>query len=291
MAVERRPIAVKDRFDRLYDTYNRRKYVHPDPLELLYGYDDVRDREIVGLVASSLAYGRVVQILKSVSSVLDAMGPSPAAFLERSSLRSLERAYAGFKHRFATGDELARVLFGAKRAIERHGSINACFAAALDGQDDTVVPALTAFVEELRNVGGCNSLLPSPADGSACKRLHLYLRWLVRRDAVDPGGWDGVAPSKLVVPLDTHMYRIAGLFGFTDRRQADGKTALEVTAAFRELAPDDPVRYDFALTRLGIRDDADIESFVSECVGDDRAINRGSAESRTGCGNRRRSQA
>lgn len=277
MASERRPIVVKDRFDRLYDTYNRRKYVHPDPLELLYGYDDVGDREIVGLVASSLAYGRVAHILKSVSPVLDAMGPSPATFLERSSLRSLERTYAGFKHRFTTGIELARILFGAKRAIERHGSINACFAAALYDRDDTVVPALTGFVEELRNVGGFgrNSLLPSPADGSACKRLHLYLRWMVRRDAVDPGGWDGVPPSKLVVPLDTHMYRIAGYLRFTDRRQADGKTALEVTAAFRELAPDDPVRYDFALTRLGIRDDADIESFVSECVGDNGRLTVG----------------
>lgn len=293
MANRRRPLAVKDRLDRLYDTYNRRGYVRPDPLELLYGYDDVRDREVVGLVASSLAYGRVVQIIKSVSSVLDAMGPSPAAFLERSSLKSLERTYSCFKHRFTTGAELARVLYGAKRAIERHGSINTCFAAALNGRDDTVVPALTAFVEELRSVGGfgCNSLLPSPADGSACKRLHLYLRWMVRRDAVDPGGWDGVLPSKLVIPLDTHMYRIAESIGFTERRQADGKTALEVTTAFREFSPDDPVRYDFALTRLGIRDDADIESFVSECVGDYRGIDRRSAENRTDCGNRRRSRA
>lgn len=285
--------ALKNRLDRLYDTYNRRKYVHPDPLELLYGYDDLRDREIVGLVASSLAYGRVVQILRSVSSVLGAMGPSPAAFLGRSSLRSLERTYAGFKHRFTTGVELARVLYGGKRAIERHGSINACFTASLNDRDDTVVPALTAFVEELRNVGrfGCNSLLPSPADGSACKRLHLYLRWMVRRDAIDPGGWDGVTPSKLVVPLDTHMYRISRLLGFTGRRCADGKTALEVTAAFRELAPDDPVRYDFALTRLGIRDDADIEPFISECAGDNRVINRRSAETRASYENIRRSRA
>jgi uncharacterized protein (TIGR02757 family) len=293
LASKRRPLAVKDRLDRLYDTYNRRKYVRPDPLELLYGYDDVRDREIVGLVASSLAYGRVVQIIKSVSSVLDAMAPSPAAFLERSSLKSLEWTYAGFKHRFTTGAELARVLYGAKRAIERHGSINACFTASLNDRDDTVVPTLTAFVEELRRVGGfgCNSLLPSPADGSACKRLHLYLRWMVRRDAVDPGGWDGVAPSKLVIPLDTHMYRIAGSLGFTGRRRADGKTALEVTTAFRQIAPDDPVRYDFALTRLGIRDDADIESFVSECAGDYQGIDRRSAENQTDYGNRRRSRA
>jgi uncharacterized protein (TIGR02757 family) len=293
LARKRRPIALKSRFDKLYGTYNRREYVRPDPLELLYGYDDVRDGEIVGLVASSLAYGRVAQILKSVSSVLDAMGASPAAFLEGASPRSLERTYAGFKHRFTTGIELAGVLFGVKRAIERHGSLNACFTAALNDRDETVVPALTAFVEELRGVGGfgCNSLLPSPAGGSACKRLHLYLRWMVRRDAVDPGGWDGVMASKLIVPLDTHMYRIARSFGFTERRQADGKAALEVTAAFRELAPDDPVRYDFALTRLGIRDDADIESFVSECAGDERGTDRRSAENRADYGDLRRFQA
>ena len=154
------------------------------------------------------------------------------------------------------------MLFSAKRVIERYGSLQACFAAGLNG-DDTVLPALSSFTKELALSGGLsNGLLPSPAGGSACKRLNLFLRWMVRRDDVDPGGWDGVPASKLIVPLDTHMHRIGLALGLTGRRQADLRTAAEITAAFRAIAPDDPVRYDFALTRLGIRDDLDLSAFL-----------------------------
>jgi len=104
-------------------------------------------------------------------------------------------------------------------------------------------------------------LLPDPRLGSACKRLNLYLRWMVRRDAVDPGGWN-VPPAKLVVPLDTHMHALGRALGLTDRRSADLRTALEITAAFRAIAPDDPVRYDFALTRLGMRGGERREAFL-----------------------------
>ena len=117
-----------------------------------------------------------------------------------------------------------------------------------------MLPALSAFADALIAAadGGCPSLVPHPAKGSACKRLHLYLRWMVRRDAVDPGGWNGVPTAKLIVPLDTHMHRIGLGLGLTARRQADMRTALEVTRGFARHAPHDPVRYDFALTRLPI---------------------------------------
>ena len=108
-------------------------------------------------------------------------------------------------------------------------------------------------------------MLPCPSRGSACKRLNLYMRWMVRRDDIDLGGWDRVPASKLVVPLDTHMHRIALAFGATRRKQANLRTALELTAAFRAIAPDDPVRYDFALTRFGIRSDMDVEAFLRQC--------------------------
>ncbi|MHC4200561.1 MAG: TIGR02757 family protein [Planctomycetota bacterium] len=250
--------------ERLYAHYNRREFVHPDPLEFLYRYDDVRDREVAGVVASSLAYGRVGQILKSVAKVLDRMTGRPAEFLERASATQLRRTFAGFTHRFTSGEDVARLLCGMKRVMKRHGSLEACFAAGMNDTDETVLPALAAFVDALANGanGRPGSLLPDPAKGSACKRLHLFLRWMVRRDAVDPGGWELVAPSKLVVPLDTHMFRLCRGFEFTRRRQAGARAALEVTARFRELAPDDPVRYDFALTRLGIRSDADAHALL-----------------------------
>lgn len=253
--IRRRP------FEELYIRYNRREFVHPDPLEFLYHYEDGRDREIVGFVASSLAYGRVPQILRSVSSVLQRMRPSPSVFLKQGSRASFLETFTGFKHRFTTADELASLLFGIRNVMERHGSLYACFTDGMN-DEDTVLPALSAFVRELavEDGGKPNSLVPSPVKGSACKRLNLFLRWMVRKDDVDPGGWDAVPMAKLIVPLDTHMRRICLGLKLTERKQADMNTALGITAAFRTISPDDPVKYDFALSRLGIRNDADADA-------------------------------
>jgi len=257
---------LKAHLEELYARLNRREYVSPDPLQFLYDYKDPLDREIVGLIASSLAYGRVSQIIASVSNVLDRM-TRPRKFIERASRKKLEGAFTGFKHRFTTGQEIAAMLQGAKCAIERHGSLGMCFASGMDEGDETIMPALGRFISELNEgTGGkAPSLLPDPSRGSACKRFNMYLRWMVRSDEVDPGGWKGICPSKLVVPLDTHMYNICSRMGLTRRKAADLKTALEITAAFRDISPEDPVRYDFAITRLGIRDDMDPLPFIRRC--------------------------
>jgi uncharacterized protein (TIGR02757 family) len=250
---------LKSHLEKLYKRYNSRKWVHPDPLEFLYKYPQVEDREIVALIASSLAYGRVAQILKSVSLVLDKMGPQPRMFLDAASPQKLNNAFSGFKHRFTTCDELVELLKGIKKTVKKHGSLYDCFLSHLDIADDTYLPALSSFVKEVHYTGNgqCNSLLPLPERGSACKRLNLFLRWMIRKDRVDPGGWESITPQKLIVPLDTHMFRICSSLGFSGRKNPDMKTALEITRGFRRLVPDDPVRYDFALTRLGIRTDED----------------------------------
>lgn len=251
--------------DQLYVKYNRREYVHPDPLEFLYLYNDSKDREIVGLIASSLAYGRVAQILKSVEYVLERMDPSPAFFLKNATLQSLQKAFTGFNHRFATAGNLAMLLLGVKRILMEYGSLYQCFMAGAKRQDRNILPALSCFAGKLTEAGdkGPGHLIPLPERGSACKRLNLFLRWMVRKDDVDMGGWEDVSPSKLIVPLDTHMHRICLSLGFTARKQADMRTALEITDSFSALIPDDPVKYDFALTRLGIRNDTDLEGFLS----------------------------
>lgn len=253
-----RPIVAKSKLERLYDFYNSRKWVHPDPLEFLYNYPDEKDREIAGLIASSLAYGRVAQILKSVSIVLEKMGPSPYAFINRSTAVSMQQAFGDFKHRFTTGKDLAVMLEGIKRVIHEHGSLYSCFLKGVKDGDDSILSPLCLFVKELKTTAnGCSTgVLPSPEKGSACKRLNLYLRWMVREDRVDPGGWKGISPSMLIIPLDTHMHRIARQMNMTKRKSADMKTAMEITNEFRKIDPEDPVRYDFALTRLGIRKNA-----------------------------------
>lgn len=258
----------RTRLEWLYSRYNRRNLVHPDPLEFLYGFPELRDRELVALVASSLAYGRVAQILKSVSTVLDRMGPSPYRFLMNTPRDGLESVFSGFRHRFTSGEQVSSLLWGARRAIERHGSLQQCFLAGYHDQDETVLPALSAFVRALDFENTCclETFIPSPDRGSACKRLNLFLRWMVREDEVDPGGWRLVPLTKLVVPLDTHLHRIGLMLDLTKRKQPDMRAALEMTAAFREMAPEDPVRYDFSLTRFGIRNDLDRAVLFEICA-------------------------
>ena len=192
---------------------------------------------------------------------LPAIGASAISTLRmicRTPPAEFRRIYEGFRHRWATGDDLAAVLAGAAAIIAADGSLEAGFRSKLDPGGETVIEALADFAGRIvcgvDDDGAC--LLPSPCRRSACKRLNLFLRWMVRRDAVDPGGWE-VPAAMLVVPLDRHMHRFGLALGLTGRRQADLQTALEITAAFRRVSPADPVKYDFALTRLGIRDDDD----------------------------------
>lgn len=244
----------REALDALYHEYNRRERVLPDPLGFLYGYDDLRDREIAGLLASSLAYGRVAQIRSSLSRVFESMGPSPLHFLGRSTHRSLTAAFGGFTHRFASGRHLVAMMLAIQSVIDRYGSIEGCFLSGMTDDSDTVLPALTRFAGALTAgfASQLGHLIPLPERGSACKRLNLFLRWMVRKDDVDPGGWDRIPASRLIIPLDVHMHRMGIHLGLTRRRQADMRTALEITRSFRRIVPEDPVRYDFTLCRMGM---------------------------------------
>ncbi|MDR1884997.1 MAG: DUF2400 domain-containing protein, partial [Synergistaceae bacterium] len=182
----------------------------------------------------------------------------------------------GFKHRFTDGDEMASFLCGIGGALREHGTLedlfcrgmpaSGSFAPASGGAYSGVAGAMDAFASDVLGWGGLDSshLLPRASKGSACKRLALYIRWMARRDDVDPGGWSKVSPCDIIVPLDTHMFHIASGLGFTARSSADGRAAMEATAAFRRLRPDDPVRYDFALTRFGIRTGMSVDELLAK---------------------------
>lgn len=247
-------IKSREIFETIYRDYNKRAYVSPDPLQFLYNYGRAGDREVAGLIASSLAYGRVAQILKSVGKVLGVLGPSPASYLADVGRRELEEKLGGFVHRFTGAGEMVSFLCCIKAVRSRYGSLeNLFFEKTFANSWD----AAENFVAGFTACGGGVPmyLLPSPAKGSACKRLWLFLRWMGRRDEVDPGGWDRLTPDALRVPLDTHMFNICSTLGLCARKSADRRAAEEITAAFRIIRPEDPVRYDFALTRFGIRND------------------------------------
>lgn len=243
-------MTLRDKLEELYAARNRREWVRPDPLQFLYEFPKVEDREIAALLAASLAYGRVGHILRSLELLLGRIGPHPAAVLDGASARERRRLADGFVHRWTRSADIVRLFEGIKRQRALFGSLNASFLAGYREDHATIFPALADWTSRLS--GG--ALISDPARGSACKRLHLFLRWMIRRDDVDPGGWTGISPAKLIVPLDVHMHRMARAMRLTKRRAADQKTALEITARFRAIAPDDPVKFDFVLTRFGIRD-------------------------------------
>lgn len=239
--------------DSLYDMYNDRKYVHPDPLEFLYNYDKPPEREVAGLIAASLAYGQVRQILKSVSFVLDKLGPRPSGFLKSADSAYISSVFSSFKHRFTTGFELSEFLLNIGNVLKKFGSLNECFYHGFK-KDGQMLPAILHFIKEIR-MGKCdcyNSLIPMPSGKCAYKRVNLYLRWMIRKDNVDCGCWDNIPAKKLIIPLDIHMHRVSLQYGFTGRKQADIVTAMQITECLKKYDPQDPVKYDFALTRPGI---------------------------------------
>jgi uncharacterized protein (TIGR02757 family) len=254
VAAHRDTRALRNTLDDLYHRFDRFEFIHPDPLEFVHLYENKLDMEVAGFIASALAYGRVGQILLSVRAVLDRMGPSPCSFLLQRSPSEIRRSFQFFKHRFTTADDLSTLLVGLRKLVREYGSLEHCFMAGVDRANRNVLPALSEFVQKLEIAAGRKMpmLLPSPAGGSACKRLNLFLRWMIRRDKVDPGIWPGIPASFLVVPLDTHMHRIAGTMGLTVSKQANIRCAVEITEGFALICPEDPVRYDFALTRLGM---------------------------------------
>ncbi len=237
-----------------------------DPLAVVVGFPEPADRELAALVCSTLAFGSVGPIVRACREALAPLGPRPAAALDALRDADIAGTWSAFQYRYCFGGDMASLMLAARRARSEAGSLLGYFRRGDPGGPD-VAAAASAFARGLaelgRDLGGIRpGLLADPARGSACKRLFLMLRWLVRKDGVDPGGWEEVGRSRLVVPLDTHMARIcAERLRFIPSPAATLRNALAATAAFRLYAPDDPVRYDFALTRPGIDPDPGDERF------------------------------
>ena len=253
----------KAQLEELYLKYNELRYASPDPLEVVYEYNNPRDQEVVAFIAAMLAYGRVASILSSIHKVLAVLGSRPAEGLVRSRISTYERKLVGFKHRWTGEDDMVALLRGLRRVLQQYGSLENCFVACRQPEDENIIPAMTRWTSALgRGEGG--NMISNPDGGSACKRLHMFMRWMVRSDNVDLGLWKDVTPAQIFVPLDTHMFSLCSAMGLTARKQADGRAMEEITRGFAKISPEDPVKYDFCLTRLGIRKGASKETFLRE---------------------------
>jgi uncharacterized protein (TIGR02757 family) len=259
-------VALKDILDSLYV---QRSSLHRenDPISFCHRFEDPLDQEIVGLVASSLAYGNVRSILRSLEAVITKMTPSPRRFIEEFDMTHSGERFARFKHRFNDSRDLCALFFAARKMIEEADSIGKYFTFFYDLRAEDLTSTISAFTREVlrmdySSIFGSREFpadsyfaffFPSPSDGSACKRLCMYLRWMVRpADGVDLGLWREISPAQLVIPVDAHIKRISSFLGFTSRRQPDWRMAREITVALKEYEPDDPIKYDFSLCHLGI---------------------------------------
>jgi uncharacterized protein (TIGR02757 family) len=263
-AVRNASIELRDSLERLYRTFDHVSSA-TDPVHIVRRYHEPEDREIVGFCAAGLAFGRVASVLQSIEALLAVMGSRPAEYVRRFDAARDGEALRPLVHRWIRGRDLMALLLVLQRMLRESGSIERFFLAGDDPSTPDVSAALNAFSAraletDLRPAygrrrptrAGVCYFFPRPSAGSACKRLNLFLRWMVREDAIDLGVWKQVSPSRLIVPLDTHVIRLGHCLRLTTSASPGWKMAAEITAALRAIDPGDPIRYDFSLCHVGM---------------------------------------
>jgi uncharacterized protein (TIGR02757 family) len=254
---------LSSRLDALYRDYNRTDSAS-DPVHRVRPFTSPADREIAGFCAAALAFGRVASVLNSIDTLFSLIGEHPADFVRQFQPEQAPPAMRAMVHRWIRGDDLVALLWILRQMLERSGSIERFFLEGYSREHEDIGPALDSFSTRAlaldvrraygrvpRRPGVCY-FFPRPSAGSACKRLNLFLRWMARTDEIDLGAWSGVPPSKLIVPLDTHVIRLGRCLRLTKYTSPGWRMAADVTASLRALQPDDPIRFDFSLCHVGM---------------------------------------
>ncbi len=253
---------LKPTLDGLYQSFNQADSA-TDPIQIVRRFAANDDREIVAFIAAGLAFGRVSSVMQSVERVVTVMGGAPAQFVRDFTPPRDGLALRDFVHRWIRGADIVALLWVLHQMLADRGSLEGFFLAGDPGGDD-VRDGLDSFSQramalDLRTAygrvparPGIGSFFPRASAGSACKRLNLFMRWMVRRDALDLGVWTRVSPSRLIVPLDTHIIRVGRCLQLTQYTSPGWPMALDITRALRALDPADPVKYDFSVCHLGM---------------------------------------
>jgi uncharacterized protein (TIGR02757 family) len=252
--------------------YHEPRALEADPLSLVRSFDDPWDREVAAWIAAPLAYGRVAPMLRAIQRVLAPLGPSPSDWLRNTPAaevrKTLKAALPNWAWRFHTRPDMVEWMLAWKRLDAESGGQGMAIYF-LPTTDQSAEEALSVLVQRLRRElpgsYGIRFSLPDPMEGSACKRWRMFLRWLVRDGWPDLGQWRSYRKKALVIPLDTHVARTARLIGLSSRATPDGRMAMEITEALRSIDPSDPLRFDFALSHLGILGDCPGDPSLPRC--------------------------
>ena len=250
--------------DQLYASFNYADSA-TDPIQIVRRFDRPEDREVVGFIAASLAFGRVTSVLQSIERVLAVTGDRPGGYVRTFDPARDASRFKRIVHRWIRGTDIVALIWLMRQMIDEAGSIEGFFVEGHDRSAEDVGPALDSFSRRalaldltaaygrrIPKRAGVGYFFPRPSAGSACKRLNLFLRWMVRRDSLDLGVWTRVSPSQLVVPLDTHVIRVGRCLRLTRYTSPGWRMAQDITASLRRLDPSDPVRYDFSICHLGM---------------------------------------
>jgi uncharacterized protein (TIGR02757 family) len=252
---------LKQKLDDHYNSFDRTK-LEPDPLQFLYLFKDEKDIELIGLIASVFAYGNVRQIENTLNKIVMILGYKPYTFIKNYSVIKDENKLHSIKHRFYTEDDIKKLFFILNKEIKKYDSLKRIFLLGFNQSDKNLKNAIANFSSHFLNSffksgikvsRGIKFMFPLPEKGSACKRMNLFLRWMVRKDKLDFGFWKAIPTSKLVIPVDTHVARICKSLKLTKRKNVSWEMAEEITKNLKKYDPNDPVKYDFAICHIGIR--------------------------------------
>lgn len=256
-------MSLSERLEDLYQDYNRIDSAS-DPIQKVRPFNDPADREVAAFCASALAFGRVASVLNSIDTLFALMGARPAAFVRRFEPDAPHPELRAMVHRWTRGTDLAALLWILRQMLEQSGSLERFFLEGYEDSHEDIGAALESFSTraltlDIRRAYGRVPRRPGvcyfftrPSAGSACKRLNLFLRWMVRADAVDFGVWTRIPAAKLIVPLDTHVIRLGRCLKLTRYTSPGWRMAADITAALRSLNARDPVRFDFSLCHVGM---------------------------------------
>jgi uncharacterized protein (TIGR02757 family) len=252
------------RLEQLYEAYNREDSAS-DPVQIVRRYKTAADQEVVGFCAAALAFGRVASVLNTVGTLARILGPEPAKYVRHFDPKAPHPELRAMVHRWTRGVDIVALLWVLRQMMDRSGSIERFFLEGYEPDAIDIGDALDSFSRramalDLKAVYGRRVpartgvcyFFPRPSAGSGCKRLNLFLRWMVRRDEVDLGAWTSIPRGKLIVPLDTHVIRLARCLRLTRYTSPGWRMAADITASLRAIDPVDPVRFDFSICHVGM---------------------------------------
>ena len=248
---------LKEKLEYHYKAFDKTK-LEPDPLQFLHLFNEELDIEVMGFIASIFAYGNVKQIITTLNKFVEVSKEKPYDFIRTFN----EKTKPEISHRFYTKRDVIHLFLVLNKTYESFGSLKNLFLSFYNPDEINLKSSITKFSNYFLNeiskrkrimTRGIKFMFPLPEKGSACKRMNLFLRWMIRKDELDFGIWNEIPSSKLVIPVDTHVARICQSLRLTNRKIPGWKMAEEITEKLKKYDPIDPVKYDFAICHIGMR--------------------------------------